>query len=281
MMAPAFLNADEIRQATFVRHIEIHDTLGSTNDRAAELTREPSVELPALVVARHQTAGRGRGQNKWWAAEGALTFSLLLEPAAIGITSANWPQLSLTTAVAVCDALQHELVGWAPPTNKNAQSTSVGSAHPTLGIKWPNDVMLEGRKVCGILIESPGGAAPAKDRVIIGVGINVNNSPALSSAVAGGTALGDVTGRQHDLTTVLLRFLEALQKRLRQLSCDVAELTHAWENFDVLIGRIVHINAGTESLKGEFMGLADDGAAIIRTTAGERAIYSGTVRRCD
>ena len=104
-MADAFLDADAIRAATFVRHVEIHDTLGSTNDRAAELARDPNVELPALVVARQQTAGRGRGDNTWWSADGALTFSVLLDTVAFGISASNWPQLSLATAVAVCDAL--------------------------------------------------------------------------------------------------------------------------------------------------------------------------------
>jgi BirA family biotin operon repressor/biotin-[acetyl-CoA-carboxylase] ligase len=199
----AFLNADEIRAATFVRHIEIHDTLGSTNDRAAELARDPHIELPALVVARHQTAGRGRGQNKWWSADGALAFSLLLDPAAFGIRTENWPQLSLATAAAVRDALEKELL----------------SEPSRLRIKAPNDVLLDGRKVCGILIDAPGGGAPAKNRVIIGIGINVNNSWRESPREldAKGTALCDATGRRHDLARVLVEVLRAVQNRLGQV----------------------------------------------------------------
>ena len=92
-----FLDADEIRAATSVRYVEIHDTLGSTNVRALELARNAEIELPALVAARIQTAGKGRGRNTWWAADGALTFSLLLDPATTGIAPAKWPQLSLVT----------------------------------------------------------------------------------------------------------------------------------------------------------------------------------------
>ncbi len=207
-MRDVFLEAEAIREATFIRRVEIHDTLGSTNDRAAELARDADIELPALVVARHQTAGRGRGKNTWWSADGALTFSVLLEPATFGIGSANWPQLSLATAVAVCDALANELQA----TNQRAGPSPTPAGledEPTrcnpksrLGIKWPNDVMLDGRKISGILIESPGGATLAKARVIIGVGINVNNLP-----VSAGAALCDVTGRQHQLCTILTCYL--------------------------------------------------------------------------
>src|SRR5262245_49877980 len=97
LASPPFLTPDELRARTFVRHVEIHDTIDSTNNRASELAGDPRLELPALVVARHQTAGRGRGKNKWWSADGALTFSLLIEPAAHGLAVSNWPQLSLTT----------------------------------------------------------------------------------------------------------------------------------------------------------------------------------------
>jgi hypothetical protein len=80
MSGGPFLNAEQIRAATFIRHVELHESLDSTNNRALELARDERAELPALVVARRQTAGRGRGERTWWAAEGALTFSVFLEP---------------------------------------------------------------------------------------------------------------------------------------------------------------------------------------------------------
>ncbi len=136
-MPDAFVDADQIRASTFIRHVEIHETLGSTNDRAVELACDPDIDLPALVIARLQTAGRGRGNNVWWSAEGALTFSVLLDPAAHGISTANWPQLSLATAAAVCNALALEL---------NPKSEIPNPKSPRLAIKWPNDIMLDGRQ---------------------------------------------------------------------------------------------------------------------------------------
>ena len=282
---PDPFNADQIRAATFVRHIEIHDTLGSTNDRAAELAREANVDLPALVVAGRQSAGRGRGRNIWWSGDGALTFSVLLEPAAMGIHSANWPQLSLTSAVAVCDALARELkpgdqrAGSSPtpagledePARLNPQSRP--------GIKWPNDVVIDGRKVCGILIESPGGAAPANNRLIIGFGINVNNSwrAAPPAAGSGGIALSDATGKQHDLQVVLIRLLQAMQERVGQLGHNDPAIANAWQQCCELSGRNVRIESGAHRTDGKCLGITIEGALIIETATGRRLVYSGTV----
>jgi BirA family transcriptional regulator, biotin operon repressor / biotin---[acetyl-CoA-carboxylase] ligase len=255
-------NVDRICAATFVRHAEFFDSLGSTNDRAKDLARRPELPLPALVVASLQTAGRGRGSNAWWADRGALTFSLLIEPAAFAISTASWPRLSLASAVAVCDALQSE----AP--------------HAKLGLKWPNDVMLDAAKVGGILIESLGGAAPGKDRLIVGVGINVNNSWQAAPAEAGtdGVALCDVTGHRHDLEEMLARVLHALAIRFAQLRDEAPELVQAWQQRSVLTGRDVHTELDGRATQGRCLGIAVDGALLLQTPGGERRIFSGTVR---
>ncbi len=242
-----FLDAEQIRAATFVRRVEIHDTLGSTNDRAAELARDADIELPALVVARHQTAGRGRGQNTWWSADGALTFSVLLEPAALGIGTANWPQLSLATAVAVCDALANEVqnttqrAGSSPTPAGLEDEPARANPKSRLGIKWPNDVMLDGRKVSGILIESPGGSAPAKDRLIIGIGINVNNSWQLAPLELSthATALNDVTGVQHNVQSLAIAVLNAFSHRLCQLASKDPDLPITWQQLSLRTGATV------------------------------------------
>jgi BirA family biotin operon repressor/biotin-[acetyl-CoA-carboxylase] ligase len=261
-MVDAFLDADQIRATTFVRHVEIHDTLGSTNDRAADLARDPDIELPALVVARRQTAGRGRGKNQWWSADGALTFSILLEPSTMRIRAANWPQLSLTTAVAICDALQRE----APDAN--------------FAIKWPNDVMLDGGKVGGILIESPAGTSPAKDRVVIGVGINLNNSWRTAPRHVGpsGAALIDSTGRQHSFRSVLVGMLQSIDTRTAQLAAHDPQLPLAWQRLCWLTERGVEVHADGRSIEGVCVGIDGDGALQVADAFGIHPIYSGTVR---
>jgi BirA family biotin operon repressor/biotin-[acetyl-CoA-carboxylase] ligase len=271
-----FLDADEIRAATIIRYVEIHDTLESTNNRAAELARSTEIELPALAVARIQTAGKCRGRNTWWAADGALTFSLLLDSSSTGVVPANWPQLSLATAVAVCDALTGCI------SERAGESRTQAGPDPTrrLQIKWPNDVLLSDRKICGILIESPGGAAPAKNRLIVGIGINVNNSwhEAPHNAGPNGIALCDLTGEKHDLRAVMVRVLNAFSDRILQLRCHDPELIRTWQRLNVLADQRVFVESDGRTIEGDCMEIAHDGAFVIDTLFGRQRLYSGSVR---
>jgi len=280
-----FLDAEKIRAATAVRYVEIHDTLGSTNQRAVELARDPQIDLPALVVTRLQTAGKGRGGNTWWAADGALTFSLLLDSATTGIAPVNWPQLSLATAVAVCDALADSITRRAaaspPPVGHiGVKDEPARSDPPQLQIKWPNDVLLLGRKVCGILLESPAGASATKDRLIIGIGININNSwhDAPHEILTSGTAISDYSGGKYDLCCVLVCVLKAVAKRIDQLQCHDVELIHAWQRRNYLAGRRVVVEGNGSRIEGDCEGIAADGALVVNATFGRQRIYSGSVR---
>jgi BirA family biotin operon repressor/biotin-[acetyl-CoA-carboxylase] ligase len=261
---PAFIDAAQVRSITFVRYVEVHDRLGSTNERAAELARDTYVALPALVVARLQTAGKGRGRNTWWAADGALTFSLLLDTVSTGVALAHWPRLSLATAVAVYDSLAIEL--------ERAESS--------VGIKWPNDVLIEGRKVCGILIESPSGAKSGQNRLIVGIGININNSWRFAPNDAGrkGTALCDISGRQHELTTVLVNLLNSFAARIEQLRGSDPALIHAWRALDLLRGKTVCVQTEGRRIDGDALEISDDGALVVNTPLGRQRCYSGSVR---
>lgn len=261
-LAAPFLDADQLRAATFVRYVELHDTLGSTNDRAVELARGATLELPALVAARFQSAGKGRGRNQWWSTEGALTFSVLLDSEAIGVGAQNWPQLSLATAVAICDAISLE----AP------QALSA--------IKWPNDVLIEGGKVSGILIESPGGSTHVNKRLIIGVGINVNNSWRKAPQDIGsvGTALCDVTGARHDLQAILVCSLQAMQERFRQLACGSSQLPHDWQRLCWLTEQRVDVRTRNARITGVCVGIDADGALLIENENGTHRIRSGSVQ---
>jgi BirA family biotin operon repressor/biotin-[acetyl-CoA-carboxylase] ligase len=197
----AEFNAASLLAQTFLRHVEVHDELGSTNDRAKELARElPSDKLPALVLARRQTTGRGRGQNVWWSADGALTFSVILDTNSWGLSQREWPQISLLMAAAARDAITSLI------------------PQLTITIKSPNDVLIEGRKVCGILLESPGGSAPAKDRLIVGIGLNVNNScsDAPPDVQSRAVAIREVSGERLDLQTVLIGVLQEMDSQLRK-----------------------------------------------------------------
>src|SRR5262245_23444181 len=94
-----------IADSKLVAEIDYHESLGSTSDRALELAARRAPKLPLLVLANRQTSGRGRGANRGWASTGALTFSLVLDEAASGMTRERWPLRSLIAGLAVCRAL--------------------------------------------------------------------------------------------------------------------------------------------------------------------------------
>jgi BirA family biotin operon repressor/biotin-[acetyl-CoA-carboxylase] ligase len=254
----AFLDADLVRQNSFARYVEVHDTLGSTNDRAMDLARQSDLPLPFLIAARVQTAGRGRESRPWWSADGALAFSLVLDTDFLGITPSQRAQLSLTTGVAVCDAIRAEI------------------PQAIIGLKWPNDVLVDGGKACGILIESPG--APA-GRLVVGIGVNVNNSWHSAPREAGpdGVALCDVSGSVHDLQNLLIAILAALQSRYQEFTQSPIEMAKTWQEYCLLTGEMISVRTPQSQIDGECLGIAEDGALLLATALEVESIRSGTV----
>lgn len=248
-------DAAALRAARLVATLEVHEELGSTNDRAKQLAAAET-PLPALVLTDRQTAGRGRGDHRWWAGDGALTFSLLIDPASHGIAVAQLGLLSLTTAVAVIDAVR--------------QTAGLDG-----GYKWPNDVLLGGKKLAGILIESP-----RPGRLVIGVGINVENrfdeAPAEVRSRATSLAETETTRQQ-----VLEVFLDAYSKRLTQLaSADAGPIQLARSHCE-LTGKQAKLRDGDRIAEGLCRGLADDGALLLDGADGLEKFYAGTIERFD
>ena len=251
----------QIIAQTFVKQVEFHADIGSTNDRAIDLAAaEVSSETPLLIWALQQTAGRGRGANRWWASEGALTFSVLLDTRDLGLPQARWPQVSLTTGLAVCAALQ-ELLPQAE-----------------IGLKWPNDVFLHGRKICGILVEIP---PRQSGKLIVGIGINVNNS--LTTAPAElwptATALCDASNRTWDLSAVLIQVLLQLDQHLQQLVVNDPELPESWNARCFLRGRLVHHTVGDRITIGMCQGVDQQGALLLQTEAGLSRVMGGVITK--
>ena len=129
------LDINRILRETFVLEVEHHGELGSTNDRAIDRAKQGAKKLPLLVIADRQTAGRGRSGNRWWTGPNSLAFSLLLESAAVDDKAGAAPLISLAVGVAVVEAIK--------PLMQDKE----------IGIHWPNDVIADGRKLAGILVE--------------------------------------------------------------------------------------------------------------------------------
>ncbi|WP_166830533.1 biotin--[acetyl-CoA-carboxylase] ligase [Thalassoroseus pseudoceratinae] len=248
----------ELLENTFLEFIEIHQELPSTNDRALELASEDDLQLPALVLAHRQSAGRGRGANRWWADKGTLTFSLIIDAHHFHVPPERWTKISLVVGMAICKAT-HEFLHPKRPS-----------------LKWPNDVLIDGRKLCGILIEMP---SAGSGRVVIGIGLNVNTNfeTAPEDIRSRATSLRDETGLDHNLNEVLLMVLRALETELTGLANDV-DLPSRWDRWCWLTGRTVEVENGQPATHGLCRGIDADGALLIDTNTGTKRVYSGVVR---
>lgn len=252
--AGPLFDSGRLRSAPLVAGVEVHGEIDSTNRRAADLAAS-AAELPLLVVAERQTAGRGRAGKSWWASRGALTFSLLIDPASLGMNRATTPALSIAVALAACDA---------------AAEAGVGAAM----IKWPNDVLVGGRKLAGVLLE-----APRPDRLVIGVGMNVANrvGDAPPDVAATATSLADEGVDGAAAEDVLVAILRSLARRAAQLASNDPAIAAAWNARSALTGEQVALRVGNERVTGVCDGVAADGSLLLRAHDGVHAFRTGTV----
>ena len=243
--------------AGWVQTVDCFDELGSTNDYAIHTANDPRPH-PRLVICNRQQAGRGRGANRWWASEGALTFSLVIEPLVLGIPADRWPTLSVAVGGAICEAL-------APCIPSS-----------DVRLKWPNDVYADGRKLGGILVEVPQVMPP---RLVIGIGINVAHSApdAPPEVQARMTSLADLTAHPPTRGEVLELVLSQLESDLGHLVSHPLSLARKWRQRCLLAGRTVTLNDGIRTLSGACQGIDDDGALRIYTEFGPQRCFSGSV----
>lgn len=240
--------------------VELLDECASTN---AELASRTDVPGGTALVCEHQSAGRGRRGHAWTSGLGAsLTFSLLwrfaLPPAALS-------GLPLAVAVIAAEELEHQ-----------------GCAG--IALKWPNDLLHQGRKLGGILIETTRSSGPHETACIIGIGINVR----LPSSLAGRierpvtdlAAVATAQGRHlPDRTTLLCALLRALAARLpRYQAQGLPAFREAWLRRHAHQGRQVRLLQDERVLlEGEAQGIAEDGALLVRTAKGLERVLSGEV----
>jgi len=228
---------------------------------------------PCLLVAEHQTHGRGRQGRLWQASPGAsLTFSL-----ALPLAPKDWSGLSLAVGVALADALD-------PPGTDAAEAPEAGVAESTkqpgnrIGVKWPNDLWLlddkgGGRKLGGILIETV--AAGTRRLAVIGVGLNV--LPMSTSEVSTGYAcLQEIdadTTAPHVLSKIAKPLVEALRRFERE---GFQGFVTDYARRDMLRGRAV-LTTHPDVPEGIVEGLAADGSLLVRTDQGLKEVSSGEV----
>lgn len=228
----------------------------STNDEAARLAAEGAPD-GIVVWAHRQTAGRGRRGRGWVPVEGNLYFSVLMRPQ---VPLAQAAALSFVAAVAMGDAV----AGYLSDPGRVAH-------------KWPNDVLVGGAKIAGILLEASGGARGAADWVVVGCGVNVAGHPDIAGLVA--ADLAAESGLDLTAGTVLPVVLNALREwRQRWETAGIAPVRDAWLARARGLGEDIIVRLPQEEVRGRFEGLDDGGALLLRLPDGTlRPISAGDV----
>lgn len=234
------------------------DQVGSTNDEAKRLAAEGEEAAPdgTLVWAERQTAGRGRRGRTWESPEGNLYCSLVLRPE---VPLRDAAQLGFVAALAVFDAL-------------------AGACRPQQNVrcKWPNDVLLNGKKVAGILLETESANAEAADWIVLGVGVNVARAPERTEFPATSLHAEGETG--VDAVDVLEGFARHfLQWTNRWLDDGFQPIRRGWLWRSVGKGEKVEVRLEGETLAGVFEDIDDAGALVLALDGGRRRVAAGEV----
>jgi BirA family transcriptional regulator, biotin operon repressor / biotin---[acetyl-CoA-carboxylase] ligase len=227
-----------------------YDSIGSTMDRARELAQKGARE-GTLITAAEQTEGRGRLKRTWVSPVGSLYLSLLLYP-----SPEKLPCLTMLAGLAAAESIEESI-----PVRTD--------------IKWPNDVLINGKKVAGILVES--GVARGKQFTVIGIGINVNVEMSSFKEIAGiATSLSDQSGGKVDT----LKLLRSLITEIETLysAFDRSALLTLWKSKLITLGRQVKASGGSSIIEGIAIDVTADGALIIRQGNGtECTVLAGDV----
>jgi BirA family biotin operon repressor/biotin-[acetyl-CoA-carboxylase] ligase len=227
-----------------------HEVLGSTNAEALRLARQGE-RGPLWIAADRQTAGRGRRGRAWISPLGNLYASLLLtEPAA----AEHWPQLSFVAALAMHDAVVEV----------------AAELKPLLTIKWPNDLLLAGAKLGGILIEAESGISA----VAVGIGVNCASHPADTEFPAADLA---AAGAAVSAATLFAALSVKMVGRLAQWNAGAgfSTIRADWLARAAGVGESVRVRLAERELVGRFEALDESGAVVLRLPDGNATTIAG------
>jgi BirA family biotin operon repressor/biotin-[acetyl-CoA-carboxylase] ligase len=220
--------------------IHYFPTIGSTMDAARELARK-GAKQGTVVIAEVQTLGRGRLSREWLSPEGGIYFTLILRPR---ISPTYGPRINLLAAIAVAATIR-KLFGLKAE------------------LKWPNDVLIAGKKVCGILAEMDA-EMDVVNFVNVGIGINANASIPHFGKTA--TSLKDMLGREISRKEFLSALLAEIDQRLPLLM--TTDLLEEWKKLSVTLNKDVKIVAPGEVIVGRAIDIDATGALTIRERNG-------------
>ena len=246
------------REGSLWREIEVMHEAASTNAVVAQRAR--SGAAPGLVVvAEHQTSGRGRLNRAWVTSpRAALTFSVLLAPDRV--PAARWPWLPLLVGIAVAEGVRRV-------------------AEVECELKWPNDVLVSNQKVAGILVERV--ERMSGDAAVVGVGLNVSSTRD-ELPVATATSLALQHAVTLDRSVILREVLRSIEVLFVQWQADLGDpsrgLRDSYVRRCATLGRAVRVDLPTgEQVLGEATGIDADGRLEVRGASGTRVLGAGDV----
>jgi len=247
-----------LRGTIFSSHLHHFYKIGSTNTAAMAAASEGAPE-GSVFLAEEQTAGRGRGSNTWQSPQSTGIYcSSILRPA---LPPSEVLVLSLAAGLAVQAAIREV------------------DARVQPDLKWPNDLLIDGRKICGILTEMNAEATRVR-YIVVGVGINVNQASFPKELSA--TSLRLTTGSEWSRVELAAALLKSLDREYRVLvenqGARQSILRRFAENSSWVQGRNVRIEENGAAFEGTSEGLDDRGFLRVRTSTGIETVLSGTVR---
>jgi BirA family transcriptional regulator, biotin operon repressor / biotin---[acetyl-CoA-carboxylase] ligase len=259
LLLPEIL-APLVRGTIFDSHLRHFYKIGSTNTTAMNAAAEGSPE-GSVFLAEEQTAGRGRGAHTWESARSAGIYcSVVLRPA---LPPSEVLVMALVAGLAVHEAI-HQI-----------------DVRVNIDLKWPNDMLIGSKKVCGILTEMTAEATRVR-HIVVGIGINVNQTGFPKEIEDEATSLRLSTGKEWsrvELTAALLKSLDREYRELvRNRDARLSILRRFAEQSSWVRGKQVRVQENGSTIEGVTEGLDERGFLLVRTGQGLQTVLSGTVR---
>lgn len=229
--------------------IHYFDVTASTNDLAKKMASQGCRE-GAVIIAGEQSSGRGRVQRRWQSPEGGLYLSIVLRPS---IAPSDMTRITLLSGLAAANAL-------------------INLYQLDVRLKWPNDLLVNDRKIGGILCEAEGEADKLR-YVVVGIGVNVNTEVKADIPT---TSVAEELGGSFSIVEFARQVIQEMEKVYEGLIGGSADLLRAYMELSHTIGRKVRMIYQNEDLVGEAVGIDPDGSLILKTENGiERRIFYG------
>lgn len=237
----------DLKTKVIGKKIYFYKEIGSTNDEAARLIKL-GVGEGAVVITEHQTKGKGKPGRVWFSPRGGVYISIVIEPF---LAAKKTLELTLLGALASARAIN-------------------GLTHAGAKVKWPNDIMIGGKKIGGILTEAKSGRG-GKTSFVVGIGLNVasikDDVPEEMEGLA--TSIEDITGKVMSRTRIIKALLEEFEKLYFLLLAGKEEMIiNEWKILSETIGKCVKVRTSGEVLEGEAVGMGGFGELIIKTFGG-------------